>query len=228
MIMIQERFKKATVLVLFAPLCAGVGSWLIFQAHLVVEPNPITAIAVIETGVGAFIFCLAFLFFFSSLGVFGSRNNQEAEKWVLWLGRWKPRWEYRPQSSTSRDDYRLYALAALLAIFLLAILPIPGIGEDRQFPLNQFYGFFGSLWYFYAFSIGIAGLILLYNRRIDGYVLSLMLIFIVIGTNVTDVMALKPSAQRTFRTSILELATLLPSVLLAGVSCRTLRPEVSR
>jgi len=40
----------------------------------------------------------------------------------------------------SPGKYRAYAMSILLVVFIQAILLIPGIGEDRRYPLDQFYG----------------------------------------------------------------------------------------
>src|SRR5713226_242922 len=91
--MIPKRFEIATVLLLLAPLSAGFGLWLIFQAGLLVGPNATSTITGAETVVGVFFFVLAFAFFFPSLGVFASRNYLEAEKWLCWLGKLRPKME---------------------------------------------------------------------------------------------------------------------------------------
>jgi len=225
--MIPKRFEIATVLILLSPLSGGFGLWVIFQAGILLGSNGTSVSTVVETSAGVFFFVLAFPLFFDSLGVLGSRNSLEAERWLSWLGRWRPRCQDQQQGSGNQDAYRVYALAILLVIFLLAILLIPGIGEDRQFPLNQFYGLFGSLWYFYAFSTGIAGFLLIYERRPGGYLLSLILSMIALGTNVTDVLGLQPPSAPTFRTSILELAGLPFAIVLAYVSLKAIRTHVS-
>ena len=88
--MIPKRFEIATIFLLLAPLSAGFGLWLIFQAGILVGSNATNIITVAETGAGVFFFAVAFPFF-SSLGVLASRDYSEAEKWLCWLGKLKPR-----------------------------------------------------------------------------------------------------------------------------------------
>src|SRR2546428_3080040 len=162
--MIPRRFEIGTVLLLLAPLSASFGLWLIFQAGILVGSNTVGVITVAETGVGVFFFVLGFPFFFLSLGVFASRNYLEAAKWIRWLGILRPKMQNHDLSLVRSDKYRAYAMVILLVIFIQAILLIPGIGEDRQYPLNQFYGLFGSLWYFYVLATGLVGLVFIYYR----------------------------------------------------------------
>ena len=225
--MIPKRFEIATVLLLLSPLSSGFGLWLIFQAGILVGSNAVDMTTVAETGMGVFFFILGLPLFFTSIGVFASRDRLEAEKWVRWLGRLKPKIENGDRSPVSSGKDRVYAMVILLVVFIQAILLIPGIGEDRQYPLNQFYGLFGSLWYFYAFGTGIAGFLLIYERRPGGYLLSLILSMIAFGTNVTDVLGLQPPSAPTFRTSILELASLPFAIALAYVSLKAIRTHVS-
>ena len=226
--MLPKRFEIATVLLLLSPLSAGFGLWLIFQAGILVGSNAADMITVAETGVGVLFFILGFPFFFTSIGVFASMDSLEAKKWVRWLGRLKPKIENGDRSPVSSGKDRVYAMVILLVVFIQAILLIPGIGEDRQYPLNQFYGLFSSLWYFYVFSTGIAGFLLIYKRRPGGYLLSLILSMIAIGTNVTDVLGLQPPSAPTFRTSILEISSLPLAVVLAYVSWKAIRTEASQ
>ena len=43
----------------------------------------------------------------------------------------------------SPEKHRLIAFTTLSLALFVAILVIPGIGEDRQFPLNQFFNLWG-------------------------------------------------------------------------------------
>lgn len=119
--------------------------------------------------------------------------------------------------------YRNYTAVLLLLIFVQAILLVPGIGEDRQFPLNQFYGLFSSLWYFYVLSIGIAGFFLIWWRRPGGYVLAILLSLLGVGTGVPDVLGFLPPSAPALRTTLLELTALPMEILLIYFSSKALR-----
>jgi len=225
--MIPKRFEIATVLLLLSPLSSGFGLWLIFQAGILVASNTADMITVAETGVGVLFFILGFPLFFTSIGVFESGNRLEAEKWVRWLGRFKPKIENGDRSPVSSGKERVYAMVILLVVFIQAILLIPGIGEDRQYPLNQFYGLFGSLWYFYVFATGLSGFILLYYRRLGGYVPAIIMMVLSIGTTVPDVLGLLPPSAPTLRTTVLMLSVLPLAILLVYVSWRALHVKMS-
>ncbi|TMI22215.1 hypothetical protein E6H31_03030 [Candidatus Bathyarchaeota archaeon] len=225
--MIPKRFEIATVLLLLSPLSSGFGLWLIFQAGILVASNTADMITVAETGVGVLFFILGFPLFFTSIGVFESGDRLEAEKWVRWLGRFKPKIENGDRSPVSSGKERVYAMVILLVVFIQAILLIPGIGEDRQYPLNQFYGLFGSLWYFYVFATGLSGFILLYYRRLGGYVPAIIMMVLSIGTTVPDVLGLLPPSAPTLRTTVLMLSVLPLAILLVYVSWRALHVKMS-
>jgi len=118
-------------------------------------------------------------------------------------------------------------MVILLVVFIQAILLIPGIGEDRQYPLNQFYGLFGSLWYFYVFATGLSGFILLYYRRLGGYIPAMIMMVLSIGTTVPDVLGLLPPSAPTLRTTVLMLSVLPLAILLVYVSWRALHVKMS-
>ncbi len=224
--MIPKRFEIATVLLLLAPLIAGFGLWLIFQAGILVGSYETGLIAVPETTVGVFFFALAFPFFFASLGLFSSRDNSEAEKWLRWLGKLRPRMESRDLSPVDPGKYRAYALVILLVVFIQAILLIPGIGEDRQYPLSQFYGIFSSLWYFYVLTTGVSGFILIYCRRPSGYIPAIIMSALSIGTTVPDVLGFLPPSAPTPRTTVLAVSVLPLVIGLVYVSWRALHLKV--
>jgi hypothetical protein len=226
--MIPRRFEIGTVLLLLAPLSADFGLWLIFQAGILVGSNPVGTITVVETGVGVFFFILGFPFFFLSLGMFASRDSSEAEKWLRWLGKMRPKMENHDLSPGSSGKYRAYAMAILLVVFIQAILLIPGIGEDRQYPLNQFYGLFGSLWYFYVLATGLGGFVLIYYRRSGGYVPAIIMSVLSIGTTVPDVLGLLPPSAPTLRTTVLMLSVLPLAILLVYASWRGLQINVAK
>ena len=225
--MIPKRFEIPTVLLLLAPLSSGFGLWLIFLAGILVGSNAADVITVAETGVGVLFFILGFPLFFTSIGVFASRDRLEAEEWVRWLGRLKPKIENGDRSPVSSAKDRVYAMVILLVVFIQAILLIPGIGEDRQYPLNQFYGLFGSLWYFYVFATGLSGFILIYYRRLGGYVPAIIMMVLSIGTTVPDVLGLLPPSAPTLRTTVLMLSVLPLAILLVYVSWRALHVKMS-
>src|SRR3989454_4052190 len=201
--MIPKRFEIATVLLLLAPLSSGFGLWLIFQAGILVGSNAADMITVAETGVGVLFFILGFPLFFTSIGVFASMDSLEAKKWVRWLGRLKPKIENGDRSPVSSGKNRVYAMVILLVVFIQAILLIPGIGEDRQYPLNQFYGLFSSLWYFYVLATGLGGFILIYYRRPGGYIPSIIMSLSNNGTTRPDVLGLFPPSAPTLRNTAL-------------------------
>jgi len=225
--MIPKRFEIPTVLLLLAPLSSGFGLWLIFLAGILAGSNAADVITVAETGVGVLFFILGFPLFFTSIGVFASRDRLEAEEWVRWLGRLKPKIENGDRSPVSSAKDRVYAMVILLVVFIQAILLIPGIGEDRQYPLNQFYGLFGSLWYFYVFATGLSGFILIYYRRLGGYVPAIIMMVLSIGTTVPDVLGLLPPSAPTLRTTVLMLSVLPLAFLLVYVSWKALHAKVS-
>jgi len=102
------------------------------------------------------------------------------------LGPWRPLWADKQREPSIPHEFRSILLVTLFINLLLAVLLIPGIGEDRQFPLNQFFDLWGTVWYFYVFGIGVAAFILIYQRKLGGYVLSLILSVVPIGMNVPD------------------------------------------
>ncbi len=118
-------------------------------------------------------------------------------------------------------------MVILLVVFIQATLLIPGIGEDRQYPLNQFYGLFSSLWYFYVFATGLGGFILLYYRRLGGYIPAIIMMVLSIGTTVPDVLGLLPPSAPTLRTTVLMLSVLPLAILLVYVSWRALHVKMS-
>ncbi|TMI18875.1 hypothetical protein E6H32_03950 [Candidatus Bathyarchaeota archaeon] len=225
--MIPKRFEIATVLLLLAPLSSGFGLWLIFQAGILVGSNAADMITVAETGVGVLFFILGFPLFFTSIGVFASKESLEAQKWVHWLGRLNPKIENGDPSPVSSAKGRVYAMVILLVVFIQAILLIPGIGEDRLYPLNQFYGLLGSLWYFYVLATGLSGFILIYYRRIGGYIPAIIMMVLSIGTTVPDVLGLLPPSAPTLRTTVLMLSVLPLAIPLVYVSWKALHVKVS-
>jgi hypothetical protein len=225
--MIPKRFEIATVLLLLSPLSAGFGLWLVFRAGILVGSNATSMITVAETIVGVFFFVLAFPLFFLSLGLFASRDYSEAEKWLHWLGKLKPRMGNRDLNPVSPSKYRALAMSILLVVFIQAILLIPGIGEDRRYPPDQFYGLFGSLWYFYVLATGVSGLILIYYRRPGGYIPAITMSILSIGTTLPDVLGLLPPSAPTIRTTVLMLSVLPLAILLVYVSSRALRTQAS-
>ena len=225
--MIPKRFEIATILLLSAPLSAGFGLWLIFRGGILVGSNSTNLTTLAESGVGVFFVAVAFPFYFSSLGVFASRDYSEAGKWFRWLGKLRPKMGNHDSSPVNPDKYRAYAMVILLVVFIQAILLIPGIGEDRRYPLDQFYGLFGSLWYFYVLATGVSGFILIYYRRPGGYIPAIIISVLSIGTTVPDVLGLLPPSAPTIRTTVLMLSVLPLVILLVYVSSRALRTQAS-
>jgi hypothetical protein len=223
--MIPKQFETATILLLLAPVSAGFGLWMVFESAI--SGGNASPVSLVETSVGVLFFAVAFPMFFSSLGAFSSKSSSGAERWLRWLGRLKPKLANQELGRASRGSYRGYAMTILLFIFLQAILVIPGIGEDRQFPLNEFYGLFSSLWYFYVLATGIGGFILIYSRRTGGYVLAIIMSILSVGTVVPDVLGLLPPPIPSLRTTILELSGLPLEILLIYVSLKALRSTVS-
>jgi len=175
------------------------------------------------TVTGTFFFFMGMMFFVSGLGILASNNNSQAGRWLRWLGPWRPLWADRQREPSIPHKFRSILLVTLFINLLLAVLLIPGIGEDRQFPLYQFFDLWGTVWYFYVFGIGVAAFILIYQRKLGGYVLSLILSVVPIGMNVPDLLGLLPPSPPTLRTSILLVAGLPFSVIGVYVSLRALR-----
>src|SRR2546425_13318484 len=225
--MLAKRFELATMLLLLAPLSAGFGLWLIFQVGILVGSNTLGVITAAETSAGVFFFVLGLTLFFLSLGVFASRSYLEAEKWVRWLGRLRLKMDNHDLSPVSSGKYRAYAMAILLVVFIQAILLIPGIGEDRQYPLDQFYVLFGSLWYFYVLATGLSGFALIYYRRSGGYIPAAIMSVLSIGTTVPDVLGVLPPSAPTLRTTVLMLSVIPLAFVLVYVSWRGLHIDVA-
>jgi hypothetical protein len=217
-----NRFKTFVLLLLLSPVSAGLGLWLIFQGQTLFGSTSINPITIAETWLGIALFALAVPLSFSSLRGLGSKNGAEAERWLRWMGVLKPRFPNASPDIARPGKHRRPTLAILLVILVGAILLIPGIGEDRQFPLNQFYGLFSSLWYFYVLSILFASIVLIYYRRPGGYVLGMILCMLGLGTTVPDVLGFLPPSAPTIRTTILELTILPADLLLAYFSWRAI------
>src|SRR6266702_668008 len=86
---------------------------------------------------------------------------------------------------------------------------------------------FGSLWYFYVFATGLSGFILIYYRRLGGYVPAIIMMVLSIGTTVPDVLGLLPPSAPTLRTTVLMLSVLPLAFLLVYVSWKALHAKVS-
>jgi len=212
---IPKRYLIATVLQCLAPLSWSFGLWLIFPTLHITGNACLTCFSKIGAGIttsptaltenliGSVFFLVGFLLFASSLGMLASDNNIEALGWLRWLGRWRPVLSERTRSPFSTEKHRSLVLTSLVAGLFLAVLVIPGIGESRQFPLNQFFDLWGTIWYFYVFGIGVIGLILIYKRRVGGYFLSLIFCLIAIGMTVPDLLGLLPPQPPTLGTSLL-------------------------
>ena len=235
-----DRFKIASLLQLLAPLSWGFGLWLIFLsldikgsacftcfpgvgAEILTSP-----IAIAQTAVGLFFFFMGMTLFIISLGVISSKNNVQAYKWLSWLGRWRPTWLTKQDHMVGPDKYRPYVLVILLGVFISAVLLIPGIGEDRQFVLNQFFSLWGTVFYFYAMALVIASTAVVYYRRRGGYILSLIVSFVSIAFDVPDLFGLLPPSPPTLRTSIILLGGVLLAIPLAYVSWRSIRATIWR
>jgi hypothetical protein len=220
--MTPNWFNTAAIVLLVVPIFGGVGLWLVFQGQILLGRGTLSTAAAAETMSGVILFALAIPLFFSSLGLFAARSEAEAERWLSWLGRLRPKWS-NSQGRIDRESYRRLSITILLVILAQDILLIPGVGEDRLFPLNQFYGLFSSLWYFYVLAILFGSLLLIYKRRPGGYVLAIILAILGIGTTIPDVAGLLPPSAPTLRTTLLELSVLPMVVVLAYLSLRTLQ-----
>src|SRR5436309_4104234 len=146
-----DRLKVASLFQLLAPVSWGFGSWLLFlglditgSACLSCFPAvgaeiSTSPIAIAQTAIGTFLFFMGIMLFISTLVVLALKNDVQAQKWLRWLGRWRPMWRAEQHRLFRPDEYRPYALVILLGVLIDAVLVIPGIGEDRQFVLNQFF-----------------------------------------------------------------------------------------
>ncbi|HEX9197429.1 MAG TPA: hypothetical protein VF906_06500 [Candidatus Bathyarchaeia archaeon] len=225
----------AILLQFVAPLSWSFGLWLIYptlnvtgnaclSCFLQISASMTTsATAIALAASGTLFFLTGIMLFVSGLGLLASNNNAQAERWLHWLGPWRPKWSDKHQELKIRSEFRSILLGTLFVSLLLAVLLIPGIGEDRQFPLNQFFDLWGTVWYFYVFGIGIAAFLLIYKKRPGGYVLSLILSLVPTGMNVPDLLGLLPPTPPTFGTSILLVAGLPFSLIGVYVSMRALR-----
>ena len=94
-------------------------------------------------------------------------------------------------------------------------------------PLDQFYGLFGSLWYFYVLATGLSGFALIYYRRSGGYIPAAIMSVLSIGTTVPDVLGVLPPSAPTLRTTVLMLSVLPLAFVLVYVSWRGLHIDVA-
>jgi hypothetical protein len=230
----------ASLFQFLAPLSWGFGLWLFFlsldikgSACLSCFPGVgaeilNSPIAIAETVVGGFFFFMGIMLFIFSLGMIASKNNVQAQKWLSWLGKWRPRWQTEQHHIILLDKYRPYVLVNLLGVFIGAVLVIPGIGEDRQFVLNQFFSLWGTVFYFYAMALIIASTALVYYRRPGGYIPSLIVSFVSIAFDVPDLLGLLPPSPPTFRTSTILLAGVLLATPLAYSSWRAIRATIGK
>ena len=233
---IPNRFKVATLFLSFAPVAGGFGLWLISpvliltgNACILCSPSvgfdlSSAPIGLAQASIGTVFFLFGVLLFVSSLGLFASKNNVQATRWVRWLRRLKPKMPGQTIiPSLDPDKYRRYALVVLLVIFVQAIVLIPGIGEDRKYSLSGFSTLFlGPVWYSYAMAIGISGFTLIYYRRLGGYLLAIIFVIIGIGTTIPDVLGFLPPSAPTLRTTILALSGFPFDILLIYICWRAL------
>ena len=236
----SSRFKTASLLQLLAPVSWSFGLWLLFlgldiqgSACLTCFPGIgaeilTSPVAIAQTAVGAFFFFLGVMLFICSLGMIASRDNGQAQKWLRWLGRWRPKWPTEQHHIIHPDKYRGFVLVISLGVFIGAVLVIPGIGEDRQFVLNQFFSLWGTVFYFYAMALVLSSIGLVYYRRPGGYILSLIVSFVSIAFSVPDLFGLLPPSPPTFRTSIILLSGVLLAIPLAYVSGRAIRSNIGK
>ena len=235
-----RQYKIASLLLLLAPLSGAFGLWLIFPAlritgNACLSCSPTIAFATVTSAslavqivTGAMFLLVSVLFFVSSLGMFGSKDTVRAQRWIRWLGRLRPSMgSHRLNETPVNSIYRIYARMILLVILVEAILLIPGIGEDRQYALNQFSTLFlGPVWYLYAMAVGVSSFILISFRRPGGYILGIAVSIISLGTVLPDVLGLLPPSAPTLRTTILALSGLPLALLLVYVSWRAFHSEV--
>ncbi len=134
----------------------------------------------------------------------------------------------KPASHETLGRYRQYALAMIVVTFIESILLIPGVGEDRQFPLSQLPTLLLSLWYLVAQGILWSAFVLVYKGRTRGYYFGILLSAVVFGTNIPDVLGLLPPSGPTPRTLVLLLSTFPPALLLAYSSWRALQFRIGK
>src|SRR6267143_1862828 len=99
----SEKFqivsRWAILFLSLAPVAGGFGLWLIFPVLIItgtacVLCSPSIAfdlssppIGLAQASIGTVFFLLGVLLFVSSLGLFASKNNVQATRWVRWLSR---------------------------------------------------------------------------------------------------------------------------------------------
>src|SRR2546428_693035 len=124
---IPNRFKIAIFLLSLAPIAGGFGLWLIFpllsvtgNACVLCSPSiginlSLAPIDLAQALIGTVFSLLGVALFVSSLGLFTSKNDVQATRWVRWLGRLRPKIRDRTIiPSPDPDKYRRYALVILL------------------------------------------------------------------------------------------------------------------
>src|SRR5712692_10153784 len=116
---IPSRFKIAIFLLSLAPIAGGFGLWLIFpllsvtgNACVLCSPSiginlSLAPVDLARALIGTVFFLLGVAFFVSSLGLFTSKNDVQATRWVRWLGRLRPKIRDRTIiPSPDPDKYR--------------------------------------------------------------------------------------------------------------------------
>ena len=80
----------ATILLVLSLPVFIVAALLLSDGVTMVDALGYTAGAVVRLLFGGSLLVLAFCLFISSLGMFASRTNSRAERWLHWLGKWRP------------------------------------------------------------------------------------------------------------------------------------------
>ncbi len=93
-----KKDQIATVLLVLSPVAFFSGLWLIFQQLPAIDAiQTVDAMGNLPPGVatrlliGTAFTTLGFLMFVSSLGMYSSKSNARASRWLWWLGKWRLR-----------------------------------------------------------------------------------------------------------------------------------------
>jgi len=85
-----KKDQIAIGLLIFSIPVFIVASILLSDGVMIADRDGYTSSSVVRLLFGGSLLVLAFRLFISSLGMFASRTNAKADRWLRWLGRWRP------------------------------------------------------------------------------------------------------------------------------------------